>query len=153
VRNQGLRLLICGEGAEKARLLKEASGLSTVRFANLLQNSEYHQLLADADIMVVSLASGSGNSFFPSKLFSACSAGRAVVAICDPASELAVLVKENGCGVVVQHGDSRRLAEVFDYLADNQEKVRSMSRSAMALGDRYRWDDLLERFASDAGIG
>ena len=150
--NRGLRLFICGEGAERSRLLELASGVPNVRFGNLREANEYCEMLADADLMIVSLASGSGSSFFPSKLFSACAAGRAIVAICDFNSELAQLVDKTGCGVVAPYGDSKKLAAIFDELAQNPKRVELMGEAARRLSKLYSWDALLEKFAHDAKI-
>ena len=153
VRNKAFQLFICGEGAQRERLMELAGGLPNVRFGTPRKPHGYHEMLADADLMIVSLASGSGNAFFPSKLFSACAAGKAIVAICDSDSELAQLVEKAGCGVVVPYGDCKKLAASFDYLAENRGRVTSMSRAAVQLSKRYLWDDLLEKFMRGAKIG
>src|SRR5262249_25456831 len=70
VRNDALQLIICGEGAEKQRLLEFASGMPNVRFADLLEGEDYNKMLKDANLTLVTLAPGSRSSFFPSKLFS-----------------------------------------------------------------------------------
>ena len=76
VRNPGVLLIICGEGAEKKRLLEMAARIGNVWFKGVLEIKDYKEMLADADLIVVSVISGSGSAFFPSKLLSACSAGR-----------------------------------------------------------------------------
>jgi colanic acid biosynthesis glycosyl transferase WcaI len=98
VRNDAIQLIICGEGAEKQRLVEFASDMPNVRFADLLEDEDYNKMLTDANLMIVTLAPGSGSSFFPSKLFSACAAGKAIVAICDSDSELAHIIQKNSCG-------------------------------------------------------
>ena len=81
VRNPGVLLIICGEGAEKKRLLEMAARIGNVWFKGVLEIKDYKEMLAHADLIVVSVISGSGSAFFPSKFLSACSAGRPVVAI------------------------------------------------------------------------
>jgi colanic acid biosynthesis glycosyl transferase WcaI len=152
VRNNAVQLIVCGEGAEKRRLLEFASGMPNVRSANLLEAEDYHKMLADANLMIVTMAPGSGSSFFPSKLFTACAAGKAIVAICDSDSELARIVETNCCGVVVPHGDCKKLAATFDDLAGSRDRVESMGRAAERLSQRFHWNDILERFLREAGI-
>ena len=152
VRDQSFGLVICGEGAEKAKLLELAGGMANIHFSALRETDDYQKMLTDADLMIVSLASNSGNSFFPSKLFSACAAGKPIVAICDPDSELGCLVDQTGCGVVVPFGDSKNLAATFDDLAQNRTRLKSMGCAARQLSEDYRWESLLEKFACDAGI-
>jgi colanic acid biosynthesis glycosyl transferase WcaI len=153
VRNDAIQLIICGEGAEKQRLLEFASGMPNVRFADLLEGEDYNKMLTDANLMLVTLAPGSRSSFFPSKLFSLCAAGKAIVAICDPDSELAQIVQKNSCGVVVPYGDCKKLAATFEDLAEARDRVESMGRAAKRLSQRFLWHDILEKFVSEAGIG
>jgi len=153
VRNDAIQLVICGEGAEKQRLLEFASDMPNVRFADLLEGEDYNKMLKDANLMIVTLAPGSGSSFFPSKLFSACAAGKAIVAICDSDSELAHTVQRNSCGVVVPYGDCKKLAATFDDLAEARDRVESMGRAAKRLSRRFYWDDILEKFVRETGIG
>ena len=152
VRNDAVQLIICGEGAEKQRLLEFASDMPNVRFADLLEGEDYNKMLTDANLMIVTLAPGSGSSFFPSKLFSACAAGKAIVAICDSDSELAQIVEKNSCGVVVPYGDCKKLAATFDDLAEARDRVELMGRAAKRLSQRFRWNDILEKFLHEAGI-
>jgi colanic acid biosynthesis glycosyl transferase WcaI len=153
VRNDAIQLIICGEGAEKQRLVEFASDMPNVRFADLLEDEDYNKMLTDANLMIVTLAPGSGSSFFPSKLFSACAAGKAIVAICDSDSELAHIIQKNSCGVVVPYGDREKLAATFDDLAEARDRVESMGRAAKRLSQRFHWDDILEKFVHEAGIG
>ena len=150
--NHAIRLIVCGEGAEKQRLLEFASDMPNVRFADLLESEEYNKMLADANLMIVTLAPGSGSSFFPSKLFSACAAGKAIVAVCDSDSELAHIVEKNSCGVVVAYGDCKKLAATFDDLANARDRVESMGRAAKRLSQRFHWNDILEKFVCEADI-
>jgi colanic acid biosynthesis glycosyl transferase WcaI len=152
LRNPAVQLIICGDGAEKRRLLECASDMTNVRVTDLLNEADYHRMLADANLMIVTLAPGAGSSFFPSKLFSACAGGKAIMAICDADSELAHIVEKNGCGVVVQYGDCKKLAEAFDELAEAGERVKLMSGAAKRLSLQFHWNDILEKFRREAGI-
>ncbi len=152
VRNPAVQIVICGDGAEKQLLLQLAVGVPNLWFKGTLDNKDYREMLADADLMVVSLVSGSGNSFFPSKLLSACAAGKPVVAICDADSELASVVETNQCGIVVRPGDPGGLARWLEQLSDDPKQLEPMGRAAKVLSDRFLWRDILEKFAREAEI-
>jgi colanic acid biosynthesis glycosyl transferase WcaI len=152
VKNPAVQIVICGDGAAKQALLEMAAGVRNVWFKGTLEANDYREMLADADLMVVSLVSGSGNSFFPSKLLSACSAGKPVVAICDADSELASVVEENRCGVVVRPDDPGELAQWLEQLSSDPKQLEPMGRAAKELGDRFLWSDVLEKFAREAEI-
>ena len=152
VRDPAVQVIICGDGVEKKLLLETAAGIRNIWFRGVLEIEDYKEMLADADLMVVSLASGSGSSFFPSKLLSACSAGKPVVAICDLDSELATVVETNRCGVVVRSGDIEGLAQRLDELSSDRRQLEPMGRAAKELSNRYLWSDVLEKFAREAEI-
>jgi colanic acid biosynthesis glycosyl transferase WcaI len=152
VRNSAINLVVCGEGAEKNRLLESAAGLQNVWFKGVQDPVDYNLMLMDADLMVVSLAPGSGNSFFPSKLLSACAAGKPVLAICDADSELASVVRSNQCGVVVHPLDPEAIAQSVEELATDVERTMKMGASARQVAARFSWSAILEQFAGEAGI-
>jgi glycosyltransferase involved in cell wall biosynthesis len=152
VRNSAIELVVCGEGAEKNRLLESATGLQNVWFKGVQDPVDYNSMLMDADLMVVSLAPGSGTSFFPSKLLSACAAAKPVLAICDADSELASVVRLNQCGVVVHPSDPEAIAQSIEQLATDAERTMKMGAAARQVAARFAWSPILEQFAREAEI-
>jgi colanic acid biosynthesis glycosyl transferase WcaI len=152
VKNPAVQIIICGDGAQKQQLLEMGAGVPNLWFKGTLEAAEYREMLADADLMVVSLVSGSGSSFFPSKLLSACAAGKPVVAICDADSELAVVVQANRCGVVVPPDDPEALAQWLEKLSSDPGQLEPMGKAAKAFGDRFLWNDILKKFTREAEI-
>ena len=150
--NPAIQLIICGEGAEKEGLLNSASGLRNVYFKGVQEPMEYQKMVADTDLMVVSLASGSGNSFFPSKLLSACAASKPVLAICDFDSELATVVETNRFGVVVRPADAEELASQLEALSRDPGRLEKMGSAAKQFADRFLWSRILKKFACEAEI-
>jgi colanic acid biosynthesis glycosyl transferase WcaI len=152
VKNPAVQIIICGDGADKKSLLKLGLGVPNLSFKGTLEIKDYREMLADADLMVVSLVSGSGNSFFPSKLLSACAAGKPVMAICDADSELASVVETNRCGFVVRPGDPLGLAQRLEQLSGDPRQLEPMGIAAKVLSNRFLWSDILEKFAREAEI-
>jgi colanic acid biosynthesis glycosyl transferase WcaI len=150
--NPRIQLVFCGEGADEEHLVASAAGLRNVWFKGVQEPTKYKEMLVDADLMVVSLAAGSGSSFFPSKLLSACAAGKPVLAICDVDSELAVVVETNQCGVVVPSGDPEGLARSLEQLSREPKQLESMGRAAKEFGDQFLWSDVLRKFVREAEI-
>jgi colanic acid biosynthesis glycosyl transferase WcaI len=150
--NSEIMLIICGEGAAKSRLMEMATGLQNVIFKSVLNPVDYREMLLEADLMVVSLASGSGNSFFPSKLLSAWAAAKPVLAICDANSELAAVVTKNRCGVVVSQNNPKEISERLEQLSRKPNELEAMGRAGRELADKFSWRHVLERFVHEAGI-
>jgi colanic acid biosynthesis glycosyl transferase WcaI len=150
--NPAIQLIICGDGVEKEHLLELAGGLENICFKDVQDPTEYKQMIVDSNLMVVSLASGSGNVFFPSKLLSACAAAKPVLAICDSDSELAAVVKTNRCGDVVRPADTEALARRLEALSRDPEKLQRMGNAAKKFADRFLWSKILDKFASEAEI-
>jgi colanic acid biosynthesis glycosyl transferase WcaI len=138
-----IQFIICGDGVEKVRLLESARGLRNVSFKALLQESEYQEMLADADLVVVSQVAGSGGAFFPSKFLSCCAASRPVLAICDSGSELANVVRANDYGVVVVPGYPQEIVLALRELARQPEQREKMGEAARHFGEQFLWSAVL----------
>jgi colanic acid biosynthesis glycosyl transferase WcaI len=150
--NPAIQLIICGEGVERERLLSSAAGMRNVCFKGIQEPLDYKEMLVDADLMVVSLASGSGNSVFPSKLLSACAASKPVLAICDFDSELATVVETNRFGVVVRPADTEAIARHLVALSTDPEQLARMGSAAKQFADRFLWSKILDKFACEAEL-
>jgi glycosyltransferase involved in cell wall biosynthesis len=107
--------LFIGEGA-KAVEVKEFCRSHWLGNVRLLPYQPRHMLrysLAAADVSLVTLADGLAGLSVPSKTYGIMAAGRSVLFVGDPESDIARLVKETGCGEAVASGDSARLAELI----------------------------------------
>jgi hypothetical protein len=69
--------------------------------------------LAAADVHWISLKPQLEGLIVPSKFYGVAAAGRAIVAIAAKNGEIAQLVEQNGCGVVVEPGDANGLAQIL----------------------------------------
>jgi colanic acid biosynthesis glycosyl transferase WcaI len=127
-------------------ILKSAKGLRNVTFKALLEEDEYQEMLADADLVVVSQITGSGGAFFPSKFLSSCAAGRPVLAICDAGSELASVVMANRCGIVVLPGQPEEIALALRKLAMEPKQREQMGQAARLFGEQFLWSAILGKF-------
>lgn len=129
-----IHLVIVGSGASRAYLetrIRETEP-GTLSLLNLLPADDYAKLLAAADVSIITQIAGAGNFCFPSKLLSIAAARRAVVAVTDSGSELALAVRGGGFGVIVPPGKPEALAECLLELAQDPERVTE-------LATRGRW--------------
>jgi glycosyltransferase involved in cell wall biosynthesis len=98
----------------------------------------FPEMMAAADLNVVTLNSASFMSSLPSKTFNIMASGRPVLAIAPLKSELARLIEETGCGLAVSPDEPVVLARALMKLKDDPHRVGQMGRKGRALiEDRF----------------
>jgi len=127
--------LITGGGAkaEAVRNSVQSLGLDSFFFQSYQPAELLSDSLAAADAHFVSLLPALEGLIVPSKLYGILAAGRPVVFVGDPASDLAKLVREQRCGVAVAVGDSEALAAELRALRDHPGRLESMGTRAREL--------------------
>jgi len=143
-----IRIVICGDGAERAALEKsmEDRRLTNVSMLPLHFGLDYQELLADADVSLITQQSGSGNAFFPSKLLVTLAHGSPVVTVADDKSALARAVAEGRFGVNLRPGQAEQLATTFRELAQDRERLRQWSHNGRIYVRRFEQRALLADF-------
>lgn len=147
-KNRAVRLVICGDGAERAPLEAAAKQLrlDNVLFLPLQPREQYQEMLADADVSLITQQAGTGQFFFPSKLLSNLSAGKAVVTVADADSELALAQAEGGFGFNILPGRSAELAELLDSLADRRADLVELGEKGREYVARFAFARVLRDF-------
>jgi colanic acid biosynthesis glycosyl transferase WcaI len=143
-------LVIAGDGAMRptleARLQKRP--LSNVRLLPLLSDADYHAMLAESDVCLITQSKGTGRFFLPSKLLSIVAASRPVVAMADETSELARAVREGSFGVVVPSEDADGLARTLRGLATAPGDLAQYGSNGASWVNRFEANSVLDRFES-----
>jgi glycosyltransferase involved in cell wall biosynthesis len=106
-------VVILGDGAAKPALELRArrEGLRNVVFLPHCPRDEAQELMAAADVHVVSLMPGLWGCAAPSKTYGIMAAGRPFIAVVDEGSEPARIAQDFDCGVHVPAGDGAGLAQ------------------------------------------
>lgn len=142
-----LEFLIVGDGAERAELAEQARsrGLDNVRFAGRVGRDRVPELLASAEIAVVSLRDVPlFKDALPSKLLEYMAAGRAVVA--SATGDVARLLDRAGAGVACPPGDAPALARAIRELADNPPRIGELGINGRRyVSDHFSRDAFVER--------
>ncbi len=133
--------LLVGDGAERPRLQMraQASGLASVRFLPLQPREVFLDLLAAADLCLVTQQRAVADIVFPSKVLTLLAAGRVVVASLNRSSEVARVVTQAGAGVVVPPEDPQALLDAILALRRDAECRLTMAARGRAYA-RARWD-------------
>jgi colanic acid biosynthesis glycosyl transferase WcaI len=121
-----------GDGAKKeyiaGRIVVEK--LNNVKMLPFVPEDQLCDMLASADVSLVTLERGIEGLAVPSKFYNILASGRATVACVPPASEIAHVIAEADCGVQVHQEDALALASVLEQLADDPETLARMGRNA-----------------------
>lgn len=144
-----IAVLIAGEGAKRAwvkRTIAETK-LEDVRLLPRSPRSELGLLLGACDVAVISLMQGMTGISVPSRLYNVLAAGRPILAIAEPESELARVVVEERAGRVVAPGDGLAIATAIVEMSRDKASLLEMGRSARAAAvGKYSYRIALERF-------
>jgi glycosyltransferase involved in cell wall biosynthesis len=127
-----MRFVLFGDGNQRAHIASLAAGLSSLEIKPLLPESELADVLAAADVLLISERSSLRDMSLPSKLTTYLWAGRPVVAAVPPAGVTAAEVTRSGGGIVVPAGEPDALVEELLGLADDEvrrEKLSAAGRS------------------------
>jgi glycosyltransferase involved in cell wall biosynthesis len=110
-----LIVAVIGKGARlrDLRALARRLEADNVIFLPFQERELLSQSLSSADIHVVGLARGLAGYVVPSRLYGVLAVGRPVIVAADEQSEIARVVREVGCGVVVEPGRPDLLAETI----------------------------------------
>ena len=127
--------LFVGDGARAGEIKEYARrhGLKNVRLLPYQPRETLLYSLAAGDAHLVTLAAGLAGLSVPSKTYGVLAAGRPVLFVGDPRSDIARVVAEHRCGEVVPAGDAKRLAAVISSWAGDPAATLRMGREARAL--------------------
>jgi colanic acid biosynthesis glycosyl transferase WcaI len=149
LRDPRIRIVICGDGAQREALAARARELELANVRFLPFENDYRALLVDADLCFITQQIGSGNSFFPSKLLGLLAEGRPVVAVSAPESELAIALGQGRFGVNVAPGRPQELAALLDALANDPKRLANYGAAGRRYVQQFEKGRVMQSFASE----
>jgi colanic acid biosynthesis glycosyl transferase WcaI len=123
--DQRILYVFVGNGTSRHSLEQSARSrkLSNVLFIPQQPYERVPEIYGASDLCVVPLVSNVVAEAVPSKVYRIMAAERRVLAIADPKSDLARVVRESGAGIVVDAGNPRALADAIDGAAKSADAV------------------------------
>ncbi|MFN2594924.1 MAG: glycosyltransferase family 4 protein [Actinomycetota bacterium] len=121
-----LVFVINGQGASREHLEAKAQGMPNVVFVDMQPHERLPEVLAAADIHLVTLRKGLGRHSVPSKTYSILAAGRPLIAAVDADSEIARIAEGSGAGVTVPPDDGEALTKTIRKLLDSPDRLAEM---------------------------
>lgn len=147
--NPAIHFQMIGDGLRKSAAMDLAKGLglTNVTWAPFVPLKQLKQSLGACAVSFISQRSGLLGCAVPCKLYGILAVGRPIVAAVPVGSEVALVVDEERCGVVVPPHDHEALATVILDLYLNPEKTASMAENAAdAYMSKYTLDQTVMRF-------
>jgi len=123
---EDLVFVINGQGAQREALQNKARGMTNVVFVDMQPVDRLPEVLAAADIHLVPLKKGLGNSSVPSKTYSILAAGRPFVASVDGGTEIVRIAERSGGGIAIPPEDPEALAKALRRMLDHPDETRRM---------------------------
>ena len=124
-------LSIIGNGPEKDNCQELSKQLGVETFFGTVTPNEVAKKQSEADILVLCLKKGVAQTATPSKLTAYMLTGRPIVASVDLESDCANIIREAGCGLVVEPENIRALGEAIEMLSQkNTEELNRLGQAA-----------------------
>jgi len=148
IKNKRIKILICGDGTARnlvADLIAQR-GAKNILMLSLQADSDYRDMLADADICFITQEKGSGRSFFPSKLLNALAYSKPVFAVADAESELSRVLDEGGFGVKVPPDEPETLALELDRVSTDPEMLARLGAAGRKFVGQFERERVFAEF-------
>jgi len=134
-----IRLVLVGDGAERASLLDAATARDLASLV-MVPPQPKEAMPAIWSLMNVALVHLKDSPLFegviPSKMFEAEGMGLPVL-YCAPAGEASAILEEDEAGLVVPPGDPKALADAIRKLADDKKRMEKMASNSLAAAPRH----------------
>lgn len=130
-----IRFAFVGDGAGREGLQEAASraGMENVVFIPFQPRERVAEVLASADVSLVSLRAGLSTDSVPSKCYSILASGRPVIAMVDKYSDTWRLIHQAQCGTCVEPGAVEDLVDAVMRLYQDREHADKLGKN----GRRY----------------
>jgi len=144
--NENIGVVFVGDGANRESMERSAGNVRNVRFLPFRPVQQVPHVMMAGDLQIVTVKRGLEGVVVPSKLYSTLAAGRPVLAIAAPESDVARIVSAAGCGVSVDPDDPAAIAAAIRELRSDPIRLAEMGRRARETAKNYARVDELNRF-------
>lgn len=144
-----IHFLFIGNGArlKEAQELSKKIGLDNLTWHDFVPIEQLQDSLSACHVALISLRAGFEGVAVPSKLYGILASGRALIAQVPRESEVAYVLEEEQCGIVVEPGDTQGIADAVRELASDPQRVEEMGHRAFkAYTEKYLQVHAIEAF-------
>jgi glycosyltransferase involved in cell wall biosynthesis len=132
LKTEKIKFLFIGEGIQKEKLVKETKSmnLGNVEFLPFQPKENLPYTMTCGDVIIVSQEEDTEGLCVSCKLYTAMAAGRPILAIIGENSEVARVVNEYNCGIVVSNGNANSIAKALIKLQKDKTLCDAMGENA-----------------------
>jgi colanic acid biosynthesis glycosyl transferase WcaI len=141
--------IFVGEGIRKQELLREfeLENQKNVLMAPFQDSNNFNNVLNASHVHLVTLKEGLQGMAVPCKIYGILAAGRPVIALVPDSSEIAFVVKEEKCGIVVSPDDTDGLINAIILLKNNETlRIQMGINSRRAFERKYTTKIAAEKY-------
>lgn len=146
-----LRFLFVGYGG-KTGLISEAGGqLSNVIFAPRQSREMLGPMLSCSNVTLIAFTDQMLGVSVPSRMYNVMAAAVPIIALVDERSELAHVIREEGCGWQLRTGDVDGLCALLEFIDSDEGRAEACLRGdagRQAMSQRYTADVVVDQFAA-----
>jgi glycosyltransferase involved in cell wall biosynthesis len=142
----GVALVLVGEGAQKEKIQVLANGARNVRLLPYFPANKIPSVLAAADAHVVTVKRGLEGVVVPSKMYGILAVGKPILAVAPRETDIVSLGNKYGFGIAADPDKAEEVASAMRFLAANPEKTKSMGAAARDVAGEFDSLKELEEF-------
>jgi len=135
-----------GDGVARRRIENRLNGSPHVWFMDYRPADELGYVLRAPDVHVVALRKGLEGLVVPSKLYPILMAGRPVLALVPEKSDVARIVQQHQCGLVVDPDDPNAIAAAIRWFRDHPDERKAMGERARKIAREFSREVQMERY-------
>lgn len=146
---RGVLFQFIGDGAKKRPLMERVAekGLTNVQFLPYQPMEKLGEMISAADLSVVCLESFYTGLSVPCKSYGLMAGGRPILGFLDPKGEIAGMICENECGVVLSDPDGEQVSNVISELMNDPDKLGRMGMNGYeAFRSKYTLSLAVDRY-------
>lgn len=135
--NQNIGFVFVGDGAERSRLEKLATGAANIRFLPFFPSSDIPFVLGAPDAHIVTIKRGLEGVVVPSKMFGIIAAGKPIVAVAAAGTDVATLGARYGFAICTDPGNPDELAQAIRRIATDPGALAAMCQASHKAAVQY----------------
>lgn len=144
--DEGVGLVFVGDGAQRAQIEAAAAGCTNVRFLPFFPASKIASVLEAPDAHIVTIKRGLEGAIVPSKMYGILAAGKPIVAVAPPETDVAAIGEKRGFAVWGDPDNAEHVACAVRRILGDSNQIRHMREAARAAANEYGRVNELRKF-------